>query len=466
MIMKNKFRQELRYMKNKKRIFGSLLLLIGFMLLFMACSPKPVQTESVRDNALRLVNELNAGNYDKAYRNFQYEGMKLSLSPGVFKDLWTDLIEEYGEAKEILSSSVNAVDRNTTVSIVVQHEKAPIIVNVIYNEKNRIAGLEYGVLDENVDWTKIDDQTRLAPNETLLTVGTDRFPLNAMLSVPKDGNPPYPLVILIPGSGPLDMDATVGVCTPFKDIAELLNERGIAVLRYNNRPYEHLDEIGKNIADFTPYEEIIEDAITVFQDAKELPEIDPERIFLAGHSIGGYFLPKIAESTEDCAGYIMLAANSYNLEDLIYQQYRYIARMDGKVTLGDKFVLARYQNMTKRVKNLKEGAKTNPKKLYGVYPNYWLYANKYNALEAAKKIEKPILFLQGTRDYQVSMDNFNLWKSTMEGKNNAKFIHYENLNHLFMYGDSPSTPYEYSTKKTVEPSVADDIADWIKEVAE
>jgi fermentation-respiration switch protein FrsA (DUF1100 family) len=111
-------------------------------------------------------------------------------------------------------------------------------------------------------------------------------------------------------------------------------------------------------------------------------------------------------------------------------------------------------------------AKTNPKKLYGVYPNYWLYANKYNALEAAKKIEKPILFLQGTRDYQVSMDNFNLWKSTMEGKNNAKFIHYENLNHLFMYGDSPSTPYEYSTKKTVEPSVADDIADWIKEVAE
>ena len=212
-------------------------------------------------------------------------------------------------------------------------------MNVIYNEKNRIAGLEYGVLDENVDWTKIDDQTRLAPNETLLTVGTDRFPLNAMLSVPKDGNPPYPLVILIPGSGPLDMDATVGVCTPFKDIAELLNERGIAVLRYNNRPYEHLDEIGKNIADFTPYEEIIEDAITVFQDAKELPEIDPERIFLAGHSIGGYFLPKIAESTEDCAGYIMLAANSYNLEDLIYQQYRYIARMDGKVTLGDKFVL-------------------------------------------------------------------------------------------------------------------------------
>ena len=157
------------------------------------------------------------------------------------------------------------------------------------------------------------------------------------------------------------MDATVGVCTPFKDIAELLNERGIAVLRYNNRPYEHLDEIGKNIADFTPYEEIIEDAITVFHVANELPEIDPERIFLAGHSIGGYFLPKIAESTEDCAGYIMLAANSYNLEDLIYQQYRYIARMDGKVTLGDKFVLARYQNMTKRVKNLKEGAKTNPR---------------------------------------------------------------------------------------------------------
>ncbi|HBN83948.1 MAG TPA: hypothetical protein DDZ89_08900, partial [Clostridiales bacterium] len=391
------------------------------------------QTESVQENALRLVSELNAGNYENAYREFQYERtMKFSLGAGAFKDLWTDLTDEYGQPREILSSTVNTVGKDTTVSVIVQHEKAQVIVNVIYNSNNRISGLEYGIVEEDVDWEQTgENDPSLAPNETLLSVGTDQFPLKAMLSIPLEGTKPYPLVILVPGSGPNDMDETVGVCTPFKDIAEQLNKNGIAVLRFNSRAYEYLDEIGKNIANFTPYEEIIEDAVAVYHDAKTLYDIDPDRIYIAGHSIGGYFIPRIAEYTPDAAGYILLAANAYHMEDLIYQQYRYLVHMDGKVKFAEKFVLARYQNMTKRVKNLKEGDDVNPRKLYGVYPNYWLYANKYNVLETVKKIDLPVLFLQGTRDYQVSIDNFKLWKQTMEGKDNAQFIQYDNLNHLF-----------------------------------
>lgn len=452
-------------MNYKRYINIKILFLLAIILLFTACSNQMMQTESFEDNALRLVKELNAGNYDNAFRNFQYERtMKFSLGAGAFKDLWTGLIKEYGQPVEILKSSVNTVQQDTTVSIIVKHEKAQVIVNVVYGANNRISGLEYGIVEEEIDWSETDNKNEnidLAPNETLLTVGTEQYPLNAILSVPENSTGPYPLVILVPGSGPNDMNETVGLCTPFKDIAHQLNKKGIAVLRYDSRAYEYLDEIGKNIANFTPYDEIIEDAIAVFNDAKTLSNIDTDRIYIAGHSIGGYFIPRIAESTQGCAGYIMLAANSYNLEDLIYQQYRYIVHSDGKVTFAEKFVLARYQNMTKRIKNLKEGDNVNPKKMYGVYPKYWLYTKGYNAIESAKTIEVPILFLQGTRDYQVSMDNFNIWKQAMEGKDNAQFIQFENLNHLFMYGETPSVPDEYQIKKTVDTKVTDSIAEWI-----
>ena len=287
--------------------------------------------------------------------------------------------------------------------------------------------------------------------------------MTGLLSVPRDSEGPFPLVILVPGSGPNDMDETIGVCTPFKDLADQLNRLGIAVLRYNNRAYEYLADIGSDIQNFTPYEEIIQDAVAVFQDALTLAEIDPANIFIAGHSIAGYFIPKIAEYTENSAGYIMMAANAYNLEDLIYQQYRYIMNLDGKISFAEKFILARYQNMTKRVRNLKEGDNVNPRKIYGVYPAYWLYANKYDVINLVKNIDVPVLFLQGTRDYQVSVENYRIWEETMANHEKASFILYENLNHLFMYGDTRSTPEEYNIKKTVDTKVGEDISKWVKE---
>lgn len=75
----------------------------------------------------------------------------------------------------------------------------------------------------------------------------------------------------------------------------------------------------------------------------------------------------------------------------------------------------------------------------------------------------PILILQGERDYQVTMQDFELWQSNLSGKSNVAFRSYPALNHLFLEGESKSTPSEYNVEKNIPGYVINDMASWIKD---
>jgi hypothetical protein len=55
------------------------------------------------------------------------------------------------------------------------------------------------------------------------------------LTIPIETNKLFPAVVLVQSSGPSNMDEKVGNIYPFKDLAEGLSEREIAVLRYDKR---------------------------------------------------------------------------------------------------------------------------------------------------------------------------------------------------------------------------------------
>src|SRR5215212_8300839 len=59
---------------------------------------------------------------------------------------------------------------------------------------------------------------------------------NAQLTIPAVGNGPFPGVLLVAGSGAIDMNETLSPDSkPFWQIAQYLSERGFAVLRYDKR---------------------------------------------------------------------------------------------------------------------------------------------------------------------------------------------------------------------------------------
>ncbi len=72
-----------------------------------------------------------------------------------------------------------------------------------------------------------------------------------------------------------------------------------------------------------------------------------------------------------------------------------------------------------------------------------------------------MLFLQGERDYQVTMEDLAGWKKALGSRKDVEFISYPKLNHLFIEGKDNSTPAEYSAPGNVAKVVVDDIAKWI-----
>ena len=92
---------------------------------------------------------------------------------------------------------------------------------------------------------------------------------------------------------------------------------------------------------------------------------------------------------------------------------------------------------------------------------YWVELNKYHQLEVAKETLVPMYFLHGERDYQVSMKDFNAWKTALALKKNAHFKLYPKLNHMLQEGVGKSSPDEYNKVGNVPLYVINDLAGWI-----
>ena len=90
-----------------------------------------------------------------------------------------------------------------------------------------------------------------------ITVGEGtEYPLNGLLTLPDDLSGPVPAVVMVHGSGPSDMDERVMKLTPFKDLAEGGNFRGIIMLA--GTPYR-LEDILKAAKEYGTERHIGED---------------------------------------------------------------------------------------------------------------------------------------------------------------------------------------------------------------
>ena len=77
-----------------------------------------------------------------------------------------------------------------------------------------------------------------------------------------------------------------------------------------------------------------------------------------------------------------------------------------------------------------------------------------------------MLILQAEGDYQVTMEDFQIWKSALGGRSDVQFKSYAGLSHMFMTfeGGEKSTPAAYNVPGHVVEEVITDIAEWVKHV--
>jgi uncharacterized protein len=410
--------------------------------------------------AIELIDRLAKGDFQAAASNFAGI-MRTMAPPEKLSEIWASLQAQMGPYERRTGVRTQQQEAYEMVLVTTEFQRSTVDFKVLVDKEGKIAGFFIAGTKPRPgtgpEYTPPAYVHKDAFQEREVTVGTGEWALPGTLSVPV-GAGPFPALVLVHGSGPNDRDETVGKEMPFRDLAWGLASRGIAVLRYEKRTREHGSKLA-GVKDLTVQQETVDDALAAAELLRHTAGIDPRRVFVLGHSLGGMLIPRIGQQDPKLAGLIVMAGAAKPLEDIILEQVSYLAAADGQVTEAEKSQIESLRAEVARVKALKPG---DTGTALGAPDSYWLDLHGYNPPEAAKALKEPLLILQGERDYQVTMDNFAAWKKGLAGRPNVTLKSYPKLNHLFIEGEGKSTPADYEKPGHVSEAVITDIAGWIK----
>jgi len=441
-------------------LVSTLLILTSLSLSSPQKSPLPMN--DLISMAKNFVKALEKGDYEEAVKNFD-ETMQKAAPPEKMKQVWETVLSQVGELKQQKRIRTESLPKYDVVYITCEFEKWTLDVKVVFNKKKQIAGQFFTQPPSPYEPPCYADPHSFTEKE--IAFGVKGWKLPGTLSIPK-GEGPFPAVVLVHGSGPNDRDESVGASKPFKDLAWGLASKKIAVLRYDKRTKVHGQKmVSQKDLSLTVYEETIEDAVHAARLLRRSKNINPKKIFILGHSLGGTLVPRIAPLDSDTAGFVIMAGATRPLEDLSIEQIRYIFMLDGKLSEEEREKLETVEQEVQKIKGLKQtDIKKKDVKILGAYPEYWLNLKGYDPAETAKTIDRPLLILQGGRDYQVTKKDFENWKKSLGSKKNVILKMYPSLNHLFIPGKGPSAPSDYQKPGHVDKTVIQDIAQWIQNV--
>ena len=307
--------------------------------------------------------------------------------------------------------------------------------------------------------------------EKIILGENTQYPLKGLLTLPSNATSPVPAVVFVHGSGSSNMDEKVGKLTPFKDLAVGLANHGIASIRYDKRSFAHGRKMVRNKNTvITVKEETIDDAILAAELLRKDPRIDPNRIFILGHSMGAMLAPRIDAEGGNFKGLILMAGSPRKLEDIMIEQLEeHVQSGKGFIRWIAKKQLSKivpmfdglYQRSNDETKKIKIGN--------GVTLYYFKEMGEHDSSGYLASLEKPILIMQGKNDALVKVEkDFSVYQMLLKNKTNVTFRLYENLNHAFVpsvYRDISKIMKEYNIEQHIGEEVISDIANWIMNIS-
>ncbi|MBV9959526.1 MAG: alpha/beta fold hydrolase [Acidobacteria bacterium] len=290
------------------------------------------------------------------------------------------------------------------------------------------------------------------------------YQLAGTLLLPRSGARPFPVVVTSTGSGQQTRDEPVPYPNLreykiFRQIAEHLAARGIAVLRVDDR----------GVGDSTGFETL--ERATTFDFADDVRaqiaylrtrrELDPKRIAIVGHSEGGIIAPLVAASDPQLAAIALLAGTGKRGDEVLLYQMNRPLELNAALSDEEK-AKARAEN-ERIIRTVIEGGDTS--RLPSLFHYPWTKAfMTYDPIQTIRKVHQPILIVQGAIDRQVTADQAELLAKAAREAGNADVTLriFPGLNHLFL----PATTGDESEYASLETSrIGDDviktIGDWL-----
>jgi hypothetical protein len=442
------------FLSKYPRILGWLAILL--ILNVAAVSGQPPRPGD-RERAKQILEWMKSGEYSRVVDQLD-SSAAAKLDTARLASVWKNMLRNAGPFREVQSVTDEQQPGYTMVIQRCLFGERTIDFKLVFGGNGKIKGLFFLPSDtrERYKTPAYYDSMRVAERIVMIENGPYRLP--ATLSYPRSGKR-FPAVVLVHGSGPNDRDETVGATKIFKDLALGLASKGIAVLRYEKRTKLYRDKFAGR-ARYTIEDETIQDAIAAAEWLQRDSLIDPDRVFVLGHSLGGMILPRIASGMrKPAAGYIALCPNARKLEDLFVSQASYIVSLEGK---EEKYqgLLDSLQREANYIKSLHANSADTTVHL-SLPASYWIDLNGYDQFAAFRNLKGPLLLLQGGRDYQVTSEDYRLWEEQLKGRKPTAMKLYPDCNHFFIAGEGKSKPAEYNRGGNFSEAVLNDIVHWI-----
>jgi dipeptidyl aminopeptidase/acylaminoacyl peptidase len=298
-----------------------------------------------------------------------------------------------------------------------------------------------------------------------VTVQAKGHTLGGTLLLPKSGHKPFPVVITITGSGQQTRDEALPLpglekYKPFRQIAEALAAKGIAVLRVDDRG------VGKStglegLKEATSFD-FADDTRAQVAYLRSRPEIDPNRIAMIGHSEGGIIGPMVASTDPKIAAVALMAGTAKTGEKVIMDQVAFGLDGNPNTTKEQREVALQRQQVMLTAAMAGDTSVTVPDQMR--LPWYVAFL-KYDPLPTIGKVHQPILILQGAKDQQVTADQAPmLQEAALAAGNKDVTMHvFPGLNHLFLPSKTGAfTEYSHLEVTTLQPDVLDAITTWFQ----
>ena len=275
--------------------------------------------------------------------------------------------------------------------------------------------------------------------------------LAGTVTLPKGASRANPVgaIVTITGSGAQDRDENIGLpgFRPFRQLADSLARRGIAVLRMDDRGTGASGGTfnGSTSADFG------EDVRAGLAYLRTRPEIRSDRLGVLGHSEGAVIAPMVAEKEPSLRAIVLLAGVAHPARSALHFQIRNLYEHDTTLTPVKRDSLI--ADIPKRIDGMMAA---DP------WMNFFL---TYDPAATMRRVKTPVLILTGSRDQQAAPEQVPLMESAFkEGGNKdvtARVL--PDLNHLFVH-DKDGFPGNYAKLPppiTMQTEVVGMIADWL-----
>lgn len=299
---------------------------------------------------------------------------------------------------------------------------------------------------ERRDYSAPADAPYTAEDVVVRTTGGLR--LAGTLTLPKTRAARVPAVVTITGSGPEDRDeaaASLPGYRPFREIADTLGRRGIAVLRLDDRGVGGSDAGPASVTS----EDFAADVRAAVAYLRARGEIDSARIALLGHSEGAVIAPMVAESDARIRGLVLLAGTASPGAAILRSQQHYVVDTMAKLTGAARdAALAQYRRNTDSV------ARVVP----------WMrWFIEHDPSAVARRVRAPVLVLHGENDHQVPLPEASALGAAFRAGGNRRVTvrTFRDVNHLFVNDATGGFSYEKLPSLAVRKDVLGAIADWL-----